>query len=96
MEQKAIVVIMEETRKQMVCFLGEIVEEAKVYADHVQAKSNQNSKTQMALLHISNEDYIRMPKTHLLHVKKHHSLNHQMIIALFNLHHYILMQNRFP
>jgi polyhydroxyalkanoate synthesis regulator phasin len=34
----------------MVSLKGEIVQEAKVYVDHVQAESNKNSKLQMQLL----------------------------------------------
>ena len=34
----------------MVNLKGEIVQEANVYADHVQAESNKNSKLQMQLL----------------------------------------------
>ena len=37
----------DEIRKEMVSLKGEIVQEAKVYADHVQAESNKNSKLQM-------------------------------------------------
>ena len=33
----------------MVNLKGEIVQEAKIYADHVQAESNKNSKLQMQL-----------------------------------------------
>jgi hypothetical protein len=40
----------DEIRKEMVSLKGEIVQEAKVYADHVQAESNKNSKLQMQLL----------------------------------------------
>ena len=40
----------DEIRKEMVTLKGEIVQEAKVYADHVQAESNKNSKLQMQLL----------------------------------------------
>lgn len=40
----------DEIRKEMVNLKGEIVQEAKVYADHVQAESNKNSKLQIQLL----------------------------------------------
>ena len=40
----------DEIRKEMVSLKGEIVQEAKVYADHVQAESNKNSKLQIQLL----------------------------------------------
>ena len=39
-----------EIRKEMSLLKEEIVEEAKVYADKVQAESNRNSRIQMALL----------------------------------------------
>ena len=39
-----------EIRKEMSALKGEIVEEAKVYADKVQAESNRNSRVQIALL----------------------------------------------
>ena len=39
-----------EIRKEMSLLKGEIVEEAKVYADKVQAESNRNSRVQIALL----------------------------------------------
>ena len=37
-------------RKEMSLLKGEIVEEAKVYADKIQAESNKNSRIQIALL----------------------------------------------
>jgi cell division septum initiation protein DivIVA len=40
----------EEIRKEMSILKNEIVEEAKVYADKVQAESNRNSRLQIALL----------------------------------------------
>ena len=39
-----------EIRKEMSALKGEIVEEAKIYADKVQAESNRNSRVQIALL----------------------------------------------
>ena len=40
----------DEIRKEMVSLKSEIVQEAKVYADHVQMEANKNSKLQMKLL----------------------------------------------
>ena len=40
----------DEIRKEMVSLKCEIVQETKVYADHVQAESNKNFKLQMQLL----------------------------------------------
>ena len=40
----------DEIRKEMVSLKGEIVQETKIYVDHVQAESNKNSKLQMQLL----------------------------------------------
>ena len=50
MIEKAVKKGTDEIRMEMVNLKGEIVQEAKVYADHVQAKSNKNSKLQMQLL----------------------------------------------
>ena len=40
----------DKIQKEMVSLKGEIVQEAKVYIDHVEAESNKNSKLQMQLL----------------------------------------------
>jgi len=56
--QKGTVTTMEEMRKKMISLKGEIVEEAKVYADHVQVESNPNSK--IHIIPKTNEDNIGM------------------------------------